>query len=543
MLRKKPAKKKSRKGAKKEMDYVSEVTQHVRLKESKKIVEQFLILLYLQKSASTKSLSAELLLPIPVVTAIKKEFIKLGVVAQQSGISLTDRGIQYVEDDMKYAGLNVALYNKLLSDRITKSQYMRELEFKIASIYENRPQVNVTLDQAFATAEMAIKRAILCVENFTLIGKSVLCVGDDDLVSVALSFLLRDLFPGNDEAKSRIVVFDVDKGMLDYISEIGTKHKFAIECHSINLRSPLPLKFLNAFDCFFTDPPYTQDGMLLFLSRGVGALKQEKGNSIFLSFAKKPLEENLKIQQEIINHGLSIKAIVDSFNEYYGASLLGNRSQMLVLESTESTKMLINSDSEYTKPIYTRETNPRERQYRCKNCDYLVFMSAENDTEFQTIEQLKSAGCPKCNNSTFHLLIKNQHITPIEEKKHLGTHIIADFFDCCEEVLKDTELIRNYMIRAVEKANATIVSENFNSFNPWGVSGVIVIQESHFTIHTWPEFRYSAVDLFTCGTDLELLEALEYLKKQLKCATMEHSSLLRGLFRDNRIVSTVSINN
>lgn len=523
------------------MNYINEISKKVNLKESKKIVEQFLINLYIHQTMSTKALSHKLILPIPIVTAIKKEFIKLGVVVQRNGIALTDVGMKYVEEDMKYAGLDVDLYIALLSNDGIRERYIEKLESQINKIYEERPQVNVTLDQAFGTAETAIKRAILCLQNNTLIGKAVLCVGDDDLVSIAISFLLLDLFPGNKQIKSRIVVFDVDKQLTQYILNVGKKYKFSIECHEINLKEPLPLKFLNVFDCFLTDPPYTQEGMILFLSRGIGALKQEKGNSIFLSYGKKPLEENFKVQEEIINHGLSIKNIKDSFNEYHGASLLGNQSQMFILETTESTKTLINPDFKYTKPIYTREINPLERHYKCKKCGHLILMSTKGGTKFKTIEQLKDEGCPECGNASFDLLNKSKNNQLSDKKESLGLHVIADFFECSEEVIKSTKLIRNYMINAAKKANATIVSEGFNSFNPWGVSGVIVIKESHITIHTWPEYRYAAVDLFTCGTSLELMEALNYLKEKLECKNMECSSLLRGLFQGNHITSTIEM--
>ena len=512
------------------MNIINNIAQHVKLKESKKVIEQFLIHLYLHGGLSTKHLAQELMLPVPVVTAIKKESIKAGLTREKAGVSLTDRGLHYVEKEMGYAGIDVELYTNLLFNRGFKNRYINKLALKIEQVYDDRPQVDVTLDQAFATAKTAVKRAILVLENFTLIGKSVLCVGDDDLVSVALGFLLQELFPNNSAEKTRIVVLDVDQGILDYIGDVGKQQGFAIECYALNLKQPLPAELLNAFDCFFTDPPYTHDGMALFLSRGIDALKKEKGNNVFLSFGKKPLEENFKIQQEIIHHGLSIKAIIDSFNEYHGASLLGSRSQMFILESTEGTQPLVSSDGDYEKPIYTREMKPLERQYQCKVCGEIIVMSTQGKTPFKTIEQLKSEGCPKCGGGVFDLMNKRDLAEVEERKAAVGSHVIADLFECSQAVLKDKALIREYMIEAAKLANATIVSENFNTFDPWGVSGVIVIKESHLTVHTWPEYNYAAIDLFTCGSHLELSKALEYLKEQFKCGRLEQSNLLRGEF-------------
>ena len=87
------------------------------------------------------------------------------------------------------------------------------------------------------------------------------------------------------------------------------------------------------------------------------------------------------------------------------------------------------------------------------------------------------------------------------------------------------------MHEAAEKANATIVSEKFHTFNPWGVSGVIIIKESHLTIHTWPEYKYAAVDLFTCGDTLDLRTAMQYLEEKLGCKKMEFNDISRGLLK------------
>ena len=92
------------------------------------------------------------------------------------------------------------------------------------------------------------------------------------------------------------------------------------------------------FDCFFTDPPYTVEGMSLFLSRGIGGLKKERGLKVFLSFGQKPVEDVFRVQEAILAHGLILLEQFKAFNEYEGASLLGNISQMMVLESTDHVR-------------------------------------------------------------------------------------------------------------------------------------------------------------------------------------------------------------
>ncbi|NJM97270.1 MAG: polyamine aminopropyltransferase [Phormidesmis sp. RL_2_1] len=83
--------------------------------------------------------------------------------------------------------------------------------------------------------------------------------------------------------------------------------------------------------------------------------------------------------------------------------------------------------------------------------------------------------------------------------KPLGRHILVEFYGCSAEILNDVPRIESSMLEAAEKAGATIINSVFHHFSPFGVSGVVVIQESHLAIHTWPEYGYAAVDLFTCG--------------------------------------------
>ena len=87
--------------------------------------------------------------------------------------------------------------------------------------------------------------------------------------------------------------------------------------------------------------------------------------------------------------------------------------------------------------------------------------------------------------------------------KALGRHILAEFFDCDNDILDDTEKIELIMKRAAIECGATIISSTFHEFNPHGVSGVVVIAESHLAIHTWPEYGYAAVDVFTCGETVD----------------------------------------
>jgi spermidine synthase len=96
--------------------------------------------------------------------------------------------------------------------------------------------------------------------------------------------------------------------------------------------------------------------------------------------------------------------------------------------------------------------------------------------------------------------------------KSLGRHILVEFHGCSNEILNDVPTIETSMLAAAKEAGATIISSVFHHFSPFGVSGVVVIQESHLAIHTWPEYRYAAVDLFTCGDSVNPWVSYEILK-------------------------------
>jgi S-adenosylmethionine decarboxylase proenzyme len=85
----------------------------------------------------------------------------------------------------------------------------------------------------------------------------------------------------------------------------------------------------------------------------------------------------------------------------------------------------------------------------------------------------------------------------------LGRHVHLDLYDCPQALLLAPATAQSILRAAALKMNATIVSDHFHAFNPHGVSGVVIIAESHLSVHTWPEHGYAAVDVFSCG-DLDL---------------------------------------
>ena len=110
----------------------------------------------------------------------------------------------------------------------------------------------------------------------------------------------------------------------------------------------------------------------------------------------------------------------------------------------------------------------------------------------------------------------------------LGRHLLQELFGCDEGILNDRETIERIMNDAALASGATVLESVFHRFNPHGISGVVVIAESHFAIHTWPEFRYAAVDIFTCGDDVDPWKAHDYIKSELKAESASTVEMRRG---------------
>lgn len=387
------------------MNYIEQVYNNVNIEEGYLAIENMLLEVYFNEGISSKELARKTLLPVPLVAAIKKEFIKVDVLIQDRGIRLSKLGRAYVEEQLGYRGLDIELYNKLIN-----SMWDIDKDFKLEKeilekLFNERPQVDVTIDQSKCTVETSIKRAILCLQYHSLVGKTILCLGDDDLVSISLGFILKRLFSDIDYCNTKICVFDVDQRFLDYISAIAKQYSLPITCIQTDLRHPIDKNYMNKFDCAFTDPPYTIQGINLFVSRAITALKSMKGLPIFLSFAHKSPNFTLEMQGSFVLMGLGISEIVPRFNRYEGAEIIGNSGQMIVLKTTDKTTEIIENEFEHA--LYTGELKRTLRSYKCKKCGEVIKVGFRE--EYKTIEELKKIGCPKCREGIFDLVNKEDY--------------------------------------------------------------------------------------------------------------------------------------
>jgi len=122
----------------------------------------------------------------------------------------------------------------------------------------------------------------------------------------------------------------------------------------------------------------------------------------------------------------------------------------------------------------------------------------------------------------------------------LGRHLLVDFYDCDNSILDDVTELEKRLVESAVQANSTVVKSVFHHYSPYGVSGVVVIAESDITIHTWPEYGYAAVDVFTCGDEIDPWRAYEFLKNALGARRFEAREVARGVFRNGLPVRDMS---
>ena len=111
----------------------------------------------------------------------------------------------------------------------------------------------------------------------------------------------------------------------------------------------------------------------------------------------------------------------------------------------------------------------------------------------------------------------------------MGRHIIAELWDCNPEKLNDMEFVERLFVDAALQAGAEVREVAFHKFAPHGVSGVVIISESHLTIHSFPEHGYASVDVFTCGDRIDPAIAANYIAEKLDAKIRANVEIPRGM--------------
>ncbi len=254
-----------------------------------------------------------------------------------------------LEKDSKYIFVKKDMENEIreLSNKISQDEKtcdLKEIEETLKKYQKLRPEPNRDLDQFNATIETTVKRVIKLLKNGDLMGKKVAFLGDDDLVSVATALTHKC---------NKITVFEIDKRLNEFIAKISKENNLEIEIIEQDLSKPIDKKWLDEYEVVFTDPPYTIDGINMFLNQAIRVLKKNFLGRIYLCYGNsdRAREREVEIQKLILEHNLLIKTKLSQFNIYIGAESIGSQSSLYILDWTPRTKT-VNSNF---KKVYTNE--------------------------------------------------------------------------------------------------------------------------------------------------------------------------------------------
>ncbi|OLR90385.1 bis-aminopropyl spermidine synthase family protein [Actinokineospora bangkokensis] len=188
------------------------------------------------------------------------------------------------------------------------------------------------LDHVQADAATMARRALWLGRTYWLEDAHLLCVGDHDLTALAACAANPGL---------RATVVDVDERLLSYVDAQAREHDLDVRCLHADFRFGLPPAAVGSADLVFTDPPYTPEGMRLFLARGVEGLRSPEGRLLVAyGYSTRNPTLGLKVQREVLDLGLVFEAALPSFNRYHGAQAVGSASDLYVLQPTTRSPRL-----------------------------------------------------------------------------------------------------------------------------------------------------------------------------------------------------------
>ncbi|RRO12711.1 putative methyltransferase [Saccharopolyspora rhizosphaerae] len=232
---------------------------------------------------------------------------------------------------------SLPLYRQELSlDELAVPREEGDLDAELVEVMrgfvETGPRPESALDHVTATPETALRRASWLRDHYDLAGRKVLCLGDHDLTSLALSLVV----PSAD-----VRVVDLDERILQHIDTVAAERGSSIGTTHADLRFGLPPSVEDWADAVFTDPPYTPEGIGLFSTRAAECLAPG-GSRMFLAYGYSARTPALgwKVQQELLRLGFVFEAILPQFNRYSGAQAIGSASDLYVCQPTAHTRKL-----------------------------------------------------------------------------------------------------------------------------------------------------------------------------------------------------------
>jgi S-adenosylmethionine decarboxylase proenzyme len=450
------------------------VAERAQLAEGVEGVRSILLIMYRFPSLKNKILSQKTGIAIPTLAAVRSELVKADIIEKRN--FLGEKGRDWVRSNLH---LNFD-YDPIPGNfDSTIKEFPQEFTYldKLKDYLENRPNPEFALDQSHADLATVIKKTLFLLKKGDIEGRKIIFLGDDDFISLAV---------GLTKLAQEITVLDIDQRVLNNLSTLAEELslvKFNVFPH--DLREPFPDDLVNKYDVVVMDPPYTIEGLRLFLKRANQALKSKIningkdypviGKKCVLSFGNKPPEDMQRMQFSILDHGFIINEMIPDFNHYKGASIIGQFSHLYYLQSVRNPASTYNLN--LTKgPIYTSEVKSR---------------------------------------------VKHPFIP-------IGYHFVGEMSFIDQEVLLDNDRIQNVFLDALISGNLAILDIYHHNYQPHGFSAIAILKTSHAAIHTWPEHGYISIDIFICDEFSKGLDVIKFLKNHLKPVKSEFFYAERG---------------
>ncbi|GLY34878.1 methyltransferase [Amycolatopsis sp. NBRC 101858] len=216
------------------------------------------------------------------------------------------------------------------ADPLDEAVATHELLPKVAEWVAEVPPPLAALDHVQATPETVLRRALWLDARYDLASANLLFLGDHDLTSLAVHAVCP---------AASLTVVDLDERVLAYLDDRGGRE---IATAHADLRVGLPPAFGGAFDLVFSDPPYTPEGMGLFATRGVQALREPSEGRLLFAYGYSPRHPALgaQVQRSLATLGLTFEAILPDFNRYFGAQAIGSAADLYVCQPTAKAKKM-----------------------------------------------------------------------------------------------------------------------------------------------------------------------------------------------------------
>lgn len=446
--------------------FFSMMAKKSHLKEGEMGVERIIVEIYRRQNQkiTNKELSRSVRIPVPVLSAVKGELLKVGFLKTKNILSTA--AIEWIHENLGLTYSYEFFQDFILDSTSRVSKKYIEFFKPVIEYLNRRPPPEYKYDQSRSTPETVIKRALLMLKNGDVEGKKIAILGDDDGVALALGFL---------QCAKEILVLDIDFRVLKFIDSFTQKKNLnhVLKTQSWDIRTSFPKKWWNRFDTFEMDPPYTVNGFKLFFDQAITLLDPRKGGRGYISFGVKSPHETWACQQYLLEAGFSIEEFIPGFNRYHGATILGNTSNLYVVSSVPQ----------------------KVRLFEAKHPKRAIY----------TFDEKKVKDLPT-----------------------VGYQIVAEFYGVKSTFLKESEPLTNLLKQSIENSQLHMEEMFVKEYSPHGLSIIAILVESHCHLHTWPEWDYLSLDIFVCEASEKAEKLFQYLLKGIDPLDYHKFQFFRG---------------